>query len=302
MHLIAIWIGVRQRFRRFHASLSVTPAQRDDALAKQLDVREVLHRAYYGVTSDDPIGIIVGSWGKGTQVSPPSDIDVFFTLPVTEFERFNSYADNKQSSLLQAVRATLLATWPQTGMRGDGQVVVVDFNSIAVEIVPVFRYNNIEYVMPDTNDGGSWRRVRPFASLIHIDEADRLANGNVRTLAQMTKTWRRECNVPSLKSFHLELLVANFMQEYPYREHDYFWYDWFMRDFFNWLCGRARSYLLDPSTNWLIYLGDDWLSRAESARDRALKACVHEYNDETIEAGSEWQMIFGVKIPIHVLG
>lgn len=295
-----MWIGVRQRFRRFHEDLTLTREQVDDGLTKQLGVRQSLQRAYYDQSTYNPPGFIAGSWGKGTAVRPPTDVDIFFELPVDVYHRVNSNSGNVQSQLLQEVRSHLARTYPQTTMRGDGQVVTVGFNTIAVEVVPAFRYDDQgRFYMPDTNSGGSWKLVDPVAEIATIEAADRVSNGNTRTMARMLKTWKRECGVP-LKSYQVELLVAEFMNNYAYRDHDYYWYDWFMRDFFIFLCGKAWANIVVPGTFEMINLGNDWHSRALNARDRALKACEYEYNDWTVLAGEEWQKIFGSKIPIHV--
>jgi hypothetical protein len=296
-----MWSGVRQRFRRFHEDLKLSTDQILDGSRKQHGARKSLHRSYYDESTESPRGFIVGSWGKETAVAPPSDIDIFFELPPEVYHRIETYQGNKQSALLQEVRANLLETFPQTNMRGDGQVVVVGFNSITVEVVPAFRYDDFgRFYMPDTNDGGRWKLVDPQAEILFIDTADRNASGNVRPMAKMLKTWKRHCNVP-LKSYQIELLTAEFMSIYENRHYDYYWYDWFMRDFFAWLCNKAWSNLTIPGTLESMNLGDAWLSRAQTARDRALRACADEYNDYTIAAGEEWQKIFGDRIPIHVL-
>lgn len=294
-----MWIGVRERFRRFHVDLNLTKDQLDDGYGKQLGVRQSLQRAYYDQSTDNPPGFMVGSWGKGTQVRPSQDVDVFFVLPSEVYHRINQVSGNKQSALLQEVKTKLQVTYPQSNMRGDGQVVIVGFNTISVEIVPVFQYDDGAYCMPDTNNGGRWKRVDPIAEINNITVAEQEAFGNVRTVAKMLKLWKRECDVP-LKSFQIELLVADFLRGYQYRNQGYFYYDWFIRDFFAFLCGKTWSTLYMPGTGEAIYLGADWLSRAESARDRALKACDYEYNDLIVLAGEEWQKIFGNRIPINV--
>jgi hypothetical protein len=295
-----MWIGVRQRFQRFFGNLLLTCDQIDDGLTKQLGVRQSLQRAYYNVSTDDPPGFIVGSWGKGTAVRPPHDVDIFFELPVAVYRRINGIMGNVQSQLLQEVRGHLLQTYPQTTVRGDGQVVVVSFNTVTVEVVPAFRFDNYgRFYIPDTNAGGRWKLVDPVAEIAYIDASDKVASGNTRPMARMLKTWKRECSVP-LKSYQIEQLVAEFMRTYVYREHDFFWYDWFMRDFFIFLCEKAWSQMVIPGTGDVVNLGNAWHSRAVSARDRALKACQYEYNNWTIVAGEEWQKIFGERIPIHV--
>lgn len=294
-----MWIGVAERFRRFHADLKLTQGQAVDGLGKQLGVRQSLQRAFFGESIDNPSGFIVGSWGKGTLVRPSQDVDVFFVLPVAVYERINRLAGNRQSALLQEVKGALEVTYPQTRMRGDGQVVVVGFSSIAVEVVPAFAYNDGTYCIPDTNNGGRWKRVDPFSEVAYINSVEQAAFGNFRPVAKMIKTWQRECNVP-LKSFQIELLVAEFLYTYHHRNQRYFFYDWFMRDFFVFLCAKAWHTLYMPGTREVIPLGADWLSRAQTARDQASKACDYERDDLTILAGEEWQKIFGNRIPIHV--
>src|SRR4051794_16569097 len=128
-----MWIGVTERFRRFHAALQLSADDIADGLKKQLGVRQSLQRGYYGSSTNEPPGFIVGSWRKGTAIEPPSDVDIFMQLPIDVYERFNGYQGNVQSALLQEVKGHLLTTYPQTSMRGDGQVVVVGFNTVAIE-------------------------------------------------------------------------------------------------------------------------------------------------------------------------
>ena len=70
--------------------------------------------------------IYVGSYGRGTAINT-SDLDVLIQLPDSEYERFSSMYGNGQSRLLQAVKNAILDTYPNTDIKGDGQVVVVSF-------------------------------------------------------------------------------------------------------------------------------------------------------------------------------
>lgn len=295
-----MWIAVEERFRRFVADLQITPAQREDGIGKHLGVGEVLERAYYGGNIHKaPPGLLVGSWGKDTQVRPSNDVDSFFILPDEVRVRFDARVGNVQSQLLQEVKGALLDRHPQTDVRGDGQVVVVGFNTITLEIVPVFRSLG-GFIMPDTKNDGSWRFVDPWSQITKIDNADRSMNGNVRALAQMIKHWRNEKSVP-LKSFIIELLVAEFLPARGYGWYNTYWYDFYVRDFFSFLCEQANGRVAIPGTGETYLLGNDWLSRAITARDYAIRACHWEYYDYDVTAGQEWQKIFGARIPIHVL-
>ncbi len=220
-------------------------------------------------------------------------------LPLEDYHRFNGYAGNGQSALLQEVKSVLEATYPQTNMRGDGQVCVVAFNSITVEVVPVFKYDDDRWLMPDTHDGGSWKTVNPAAEVASLDYTDLVASSNGRKLIQMMKAWKYHCNVP-LKSFILELIVSEFLQGYEYRHRDFFYYDWFVRDFFRHLLSRKNGLIWAPNSETYVSLGDEWESRAISARDRALSACEYEYKDMVVHAGEEWQKVFGDRIQVVV--
>ncbi len=291
-----MWAGVTERFRRFHAALQPTSAEVDDAVAKQLGVRQSLQRAYWGPTSDNPPGFMVGSWGKRTMVRPSNDVDVFMPLPAEVYSRIEGYSGNRQSALLQEVKNNLASTYWQTNMRGDGQVVVVNFNTIKIEVVPVFRLNNTgAWLMPDTNNGGRWRTVYPDAEGASLDEADIVSNRNCRPLIQIVKAWKYHCNVP-IKSFHLERIVSDFMRSYAFKDQSYFYYDWFVRDFLYFLCGKRNTLIYAPASNEMVGIGDAWYSRAITAYERAVEACEYEWRDYIVSAGQEWQKLFGTRI------
>lgn len=295
-----MWIAVTRRFCRFHANLQLTADEVQNGMTKQLGSRQKLHSIYFNETTDSPLGFLVGSWGKHTAIRPPTDVDVFMQLPLDVYHRFDAYEGNGQSALLQEVKGWLQQKYSQTDMRGDGQVVVVKFNSITIEVVPVFKYDDAgRWAMPDTHDGGSWKIVQPSAEIAAIDRAEAGANNNVRPIIFMMKAWKRHCNVP-LKSFVLELLVADFMTNYAFRQYDWYWYDWYIRDFLQYLLVRANGHVYAPSSGEVVALGNDWLSRAETAYQRAMNACDYERADMVISAGDEWQKVFGDQIPVTV--
>jgi hypothetical protein len=221
-------------------------------------------------------------------------------LPPSVKTRFDARSGNVQSALLQEIKDVLFGTFPQTDMRGDGQVVAVGFNTLTIEIVPVFAAPTGQFYMPDTNNGGRWKIADPIAQINYIENADKATNGNVRALSQMLKHWKREKNVP-LKSFIVELLVAEYLPARGNGFYDAYWYDWYIRDFFHFLVAKANSYVIIPGTYEVYNLGDEWLSKAQSARDSAVQACAWEYADYHVTAGQEWQKIFGNRIQVNAI-
>jgi Second Messenger Oligonucleotide or Dinucleotide Synthetase domain len=290
------WVAVRQRFEQFHGNLFLTPRQYLDGTTKRDGVVGCLNRYYYGAASDTEHSFLIGSWGKDTAVRPPRDVDLYFLIPPAVHSRFQGYVWNRQSALLQEVKAILAGTYPDTDMSGDGQVVLVRFESYSVEVVPAFLLTNGRYWICNTKDGGSYKETNPWAEIGYIEAVDQANNRNLRPLIRMLKAWQAWCSVP-VKSFQLELLAADFVGKSPWRLYDFFWFDWITRDFFAYLYYRANSFVAVPGTLETIYLGNDWQSRAESAYYRAVKACDYEERNQVDAAGEEWQKIFGPQIP-----
>jgi hypothetical protein len=292
------WRYVTDRFNALLANLALTPDQRNDGSTKQTGVRACLNRHYWGNPSDAANSLLIGSWGKGTQVRPPRDVDVLFLLPVAEYHRFQWRAGNRQSQLLQEVKEVLVQTYSQTTMRADGQVIVVPFNSTAVELSPGFRCPDGRIIVCDTNDGGRYKISTAETEERELSASDLRSNGNTRALARMLKQWQREHNV-RLKSFMIERFAVHFLDAWPYSNRSLFWYDWMIRDFFGWLLQFVNGTLTMPGGE-IIPLGNEWQFRAERAHQNAVSACINEHDNYEALAGNDWQKIFGTAIPVLV--
>lgn len=295
-----MWIAVRSRFRTFHLNLTLTDAQIGEGQAHHIGVRRCLNSHYYGLSSDYRNSFLIGSWGKFTKTRPPRDIDLYFEMPIEVYHRYETVSNNKQSALLQEVKNVLNRTYTTTDkIKGDGQVVVVGFNRMSVEVVPAFLMENGKYLICNTHDGGRYVVADPKEELSYISDVNDLCNANLRPLIMMFKAWQENCNVP-LKSFWIELILAEFMMNYEYREYDYYWFDWFIRDIFTYLVNKANQQVLVPGTYEQINLGNNWLNKAMRAQSHSILACKHEYNDNVRTAGEIWQKIFGSQIPLTV--
>ena len=242
-----MWAGVTSRFRTFHQNLRLTDSQLDEGRAHHSGVRRSLNGHYYGTSSLTANSFLIGSWGKHTKTRPPRDIDLYFILPNDVYQRFEAVQGNKQSALLQEVRRVLQVTYPNTELRGDGQVVVVGFNRMSVEVVPAFLLSSGHYWICDTHEGGRFKIADPKSEREYIGILDREYNGNLRALIMMMKAWQNHCNV-RLKSFCIELVSADFLRQCSWGKRDYFWYDWIMRDFFAYLYSQSNQYVIVPGT------------------------------------------------------
>lgn len=123
---------------------------------------------FWNSTSTTANSLYVGSYGRGTAVDT-SDIDILVEIPQAEYQRYDYQKGNGQSRLLQAVRNAILASYPRTDIRADGQVVKVSFSDgMKMEILPAFpqySYWGMKegYTYPDSNDGGRWLSTNPKA-------------------------------------------------------------------------------------------------------------------------------------------
>ena len=156
--------------------------------------------------------MLIGSWGKLTRVRPSRDVDILFLLPPQIYHQYQARTGNRQSQLLQEVRGVLAQTYGQTTMRGDGQVVVIPFNTIPIEIAPGFRCQDGSIIICDSNNGGRYRTSTAEAEAAELIAADTAFNGNARALVRMLKQWQRErtcrSNPFSLSGWRLNFCVA----------------------------------------------------------------------------------------------
>lgn len=263
-------------------------------------MRASLNRHYWlGATEPDANGYLIGSWGKDTRVRPSRDVDLLFLLPSAVYWRFEARTGNRQSQLLQEVKGVLACTYSRTSLRGDGQVVVVPFEDIPVEVSVEFRCQDGNIIVCDTNDEGRYRISTAAAEFASLSATDSSYGGKARALARMLKCWQRVADVP-LKSFQLERLSVDFLDSWKNNTKSAFWYDWMIRDFFAYLLQQANGILVMPDSFKVVWLGDRWKSRAEAAYRAAVKACEEEQANREIAAGVWWQEIFGASVPTWV--
>jgi hypothetical protein len=295
---IVAWDFVIPHFNELMLSLELTTAQRSDAETKCDGIARKVWTTFWSDNAvfDPTYYAIVGGYGKRTAIRPPTDVDVAVQLPPAVLTQVESVQGNKQSYLLRLVKDAILARHPGTNITQDGQVVVVSFGTYLVEVLPFFFDRTWgTWRFPDTNAGGRWRICKPLEEVANLDTADQASVGKARHLARLMKAWKRECSVP-VESFVLELIACAFVAGWQYRYKTFFYYDWMIRDFFEYLITATNRVVNVPGSAEYVTTGDAWKSRAESAFSRALKACAAEHVNNEAEARIEWRKIFGIHI------
>lgn len=285
-------MSTSERFNTFLDNIKLTSDQIKDARTKYDGVCKKLHDYYYSSEYSGSTRLLIGSYGKGTNIRPARDVDVIFKLPSDEYKQ-STKDYNYQSYLLQKIKKILLDKYPDTDIRGDGPAVVVNFsNQHFIEVVPAIELTSNKFYIPITKNGGYWKLDDPREFYKYVNDSDIKSSGNTRNLVRMIKKWQSECSVP-IKSLVIELRAVNFLKNYKYFDKSSVYYDWMIRDYFKELIEYSDGSCKLPGLEEKIYYGNSWKSKAESALVRANKACEFESEKKEDDATLEWKKIFG---------
>lgn len=172
-------------------------------------IAKAVNQAFWGSNDEETHSLYVGSYGRGTAIST-SDLDTLIILPEDQFNRFDHYKWNGQSKLIQSLKNTIQTTYPRTDIRGDGQVVVLQFNDeMRFELLPAFEHTDIRgnktFIYPDSHFGGAWKATNPEAERVAMKEKNSVSNGLLFDTCKHIRTIRDE----HFKSYHLPGIVID---------------------------------------------------------------------------------------------
>lgn len=275
-------MSIQTQFEQLYENIKLTPSQREDAKKKYNGVCKKLHDYYYPTieyTGDTKL--LIGSYGKHTNIRPPRDVDVLFIMPDDKFQQYDDNESNGQSQLLQDIRNILSRKYTTTEkIRGWGKVVLIQFSDGThnVELLPAWEQGDGKFTIPNTERGGYWEIWDPRSEIEKINESDDRTEGKTRALIRMVKKWSENCSV-ELKSSQIENKGLHFFDTYSHEDKDY---SIFVRDFF----GHFSNCADEDSESYL-----------ETAHNRAIKACDFESEGEMDKATEEWKKIFGDDFP-----
>jgi len=260
---------------------------------KRLAMR--LNRSFWGIDSESDHMVVVGSIGRKTTPGPAKDIDVLFQLPQETRRRVSGFMGNSQSALLQIIRNELRKTYPETKIRGDGQVVVVGFSdTMKFEVVPAFIQNDGSFLYPDSNVGGQWKCCNPKAEQIAFDELNEKLDGKLRHLCRMTRVWRKRFSI-DLPGIFIDATSYHFLNDWQYRDENYEYYDWMFRDYMGYLSSidPNRKIWFVPGSNAKVCRPFNIVKRASEAHSISSDACEFSLKGDHRRAFLRWQQIFG---------
>ncbi len=292
-------ISVYSDFSEFCKNLEVPQSVKQTVDVRVRNITKKINAHFWNSESDTLHSLIVGSYGRHTAIKT-SDIDLIVELPWSEYSRFNNYAWNGQSALLQHVKQVLQKTYPTSSLSGDGQVVDIDFSDgIKFEIVPAFKYSDGGYCYADTNDGGRWRSMNPSKEMMVFAYMDACYNGNLIKLCRMARAWKEKMNV-LMPGILIDTIVYDFLGQYEYANKSYTYFDWMSRDFFDYIIKN------ESKNSWIKFGSGDYITKdygnsvncdSKKAYQLSLQAIDAGSNDWTYTWHDKWRDIYGTKFP-----
>jgi predicted nucleotidyltransferase len=289
---ISIW------FQTFNQNLRMSTTTVGNIQSRYKQITKRINLDYHGINSETRNSLYVGSYGRGTEILV-SDIDILVQLPYSTYSKFNKYIGNGQSALIQEVKTVLQKTYSTSYVRGDGQVIKINFtDGITFEIVPCFiNKDGLSFTYPDTNDGGSWKVTNPKAEIQAISAENSNDNKNLKRLCRMARAWKEKWNVP-IGGLLIDTLAYNFMKNWSYKDKSYMYYDFMSRDFFAFLKNQDpnKQYWLAPGSNQRVYRKGAFEYKALRCYNISIEAIEKEEKFPTT-AKLKWREIYGTKFP-----
>lgn len=259
-----------------------------------------INMEYWDSTSDVNHSLYVGSYGRGTDIFA-SDIDMLVELPAEVYHRFNMYSGNKQSSFLQEIKGKLQKTYSSSYLKGDGQIIAINFSDgINFEVLPCFLNNDKKtYTHADSNYGGSWRITKPKNEIQAVNELNNTTNKNYKRLCRMIRAWKHHCNV-NISGILIDTIAYRFLKEWKYKDNSYLYYDWMSRDFFKYLkeLDKLQTKWFVPGSDRYIFECNNFSYKASIAYNKSLEAIEAESREYFYTAKSKWREIYGTKFPL----
>lgn len=260
------------------------------------EITKKLNKHYYDIDDDEKNMYIVGSIGRTTAKKNTSDLDILFDLPKSVYSRINDNEGNGQSQLLQEVKNVLKEKYPNTDLKGDGQVVVISFTKYTVELVPGFKQSDESFKYPDTHNGGTWKTTNPIPEIDECKKVDSDTNENFTNICHMLRAWKNKKGF-KFKGLLIDTLVNNFLNEkVQYKTCDYRDYLNLIKDIFEYLKNenKDQSFWYAIGSNQKIYNDDGakFVTKAQKAYNK-----VKDLTEESKNLNKELRNIFGKDFP-----
>ncbi|MBR6688585.1 MAG: nucleotidyltransferase [Clostridia bacterium] len=267
---------------------------KEDMESTVKDITKKLNKHYYDL--DDAVEHMhtVGSVGRTTAIKNTSDLDILFELPQSVYDRINDNEGNKQSQLLQEVKNVLKDRYPNTDLRGDGQVVVINFSKYTVELVPAFKNDDDSYKYPDSNEGGKWRNTNPLPEIEKCLEIDDQTSGNFTNICHMLRAWKNKAGF-KFKGLLIDTLTNNFLNNNEqYKNCNYEDYLNLIKDLFLYLKSqnKEQEFWHAIGSNQKVYDDGRFIRKAAKTYEE-----IKDLEADTERINKKLRKVFGREFP-----
>ena len=275
---------IEERFEKFYKNIVPTEAQLNDAIGKCNTTCSRLAKHYYDTEKYNDLKLVFGSYGKNIGVRPPRDVDVLFLMPYEKLDQFKKYEGNGPSALLQDMKKAFPKDFTVNDkLRAWGKVLVVQFAGAShnIEVLPAWYADREEdgFIIPNTENGGSWECYNPVPEIEKVDRLDAESNEKLRKLIRFAKKWTETCSV-KISSYELETLACSFVEAN----------------------NIAKAKLADSIFALFAYMesaaGAEHQSAISTAVKRMNKAHELAAKGHYKKATRKWKQIFGVDFPL----
>lgn len=291
-------MDISEKFSTFNQNIRISQDNINNISRRYKQITKRLNLDFWNTDSQIDHSLYVGSYGRDTDIHV-SDIDMLFRLPYNIYKQYDNHRGNGQSALLQAVKIFLQKTYNTSYIKGNGQVIGINFNDgICFEIVPCFINENKSFTYPDSNNGGSWRITDPKPEIKEIKDKNAEWNKNLKSLCRMARAWKDNWDVP-MGGLLIDTLAYNFLKGWKYKDKSYTYYDWMARDFFLYLKNQneSQAYWLAVGSNQYVLRKGKFEYIALRCYNLSLEALSYEEKEQEYSANKKWREIFGNKFP-----
>lgn len=267
----------------------------EDKKKRMERITKKLNKTYYeNNQSKEEHFLLVGSLGRHTAIRGVSDVDMGFVFPDEIYNKYHKREHNGQSDLLQDVKKTLSELAPRTIVRGDGQVVVLEFNDYVVELCPFFYKDENSYVYPNSNHGGKWQTTKPIPEITESEILIDATNGHFQSVCNIIRAWKNEQGF-KFGGLLIDTLVCKFFHTHRYNEADYSDYPQLLKDFFSYLkdLNKEQNYWFALGSKQKVYNKDGkFVAKARQAFNK-----IKDLNNESEEMKQKMKELFGNTFP-----
>ncbi len=288
-------MNTSETFKEFINNLKVS--NKEDISYKFKRITKALNKAFYNdLDSETQHSLQIGSYGRNTAIDGISDLDMIFEISDEDFKKYNSRIHNGQSDLLQDTKKAIKKTYSNTDVRGDGQVVVVNFTNYLIEVCPANLLNDKSYKYPDSKNGGSWKITKPRQENAELNTFNQTTNSNLKRLCKTTRAWKNKNGV-KMGGLLIDTFCYNFLKanEY-YHTTGYSEFDELVKDFFKYVSelSKDQKYWYAPGSNQKVFKKTNFHSKAKKAFNNAEEAINKKDNKNVYGI---WRKVFGNKFP-----